>query len=640
MQLHYLWIHRFGFLNNAGINLSSRFIIERKDFDEFDEIKKPSLIIKFNPDYIENFFEKKNVTNVSAIIGKNGTGKSSILNYIKSNLPEGLEARVVDDLFVYSIVNNDVEEYYVIESNNYSVILKDETKLFNKYQYGNLPISDTLRFTGHLSDAEYIYYSYFIEYNSELLDWSGLHNISTTALLANERKRIIEENKDADVRHQLLSESSDLENLTLSEVARAIQFFNSPDASKLPFKKPEELFIIINLTDRLFFNKNNSVNIDVFELLSELDKRNNPVTIRDGIINNLLLGIFINYLVDERKYSMNNPYRHVVPVQEDDSIPVYIMRFFQSMDNITITLDGKEVGIPKLSALSKLVPEFLAFIDDLLNKEFLRPVQDNNPIIMKLLLDDKTEESFARLRDYYLRVKGISTFFDFRWRSLSNGEQSYLSFMSRFYHIKNHEHGKSRKKNLIILIDEGDAGYHPEWQRKFFNITLNYLSDLFAEYTVQLIFTANTPFLSSDLPKSNVLFIEQMEDKSVIFHNKNNNQAETFAANIHTLFSDSFYMDGILIGEFAKNRLDTIIKYLNNSSVTIPNESYKRTIDLIGEPILKKKLQDMWFEKFGLDEELQQLQRRIDEINQIKKKQELNKKSSNKSTRKKGGEND
>ena len=135
---------------------------------------------------------------------------------------------------------------------------------------------------------------------------------------------------------------------------------------------------------------------------------------------------------------------------------------------------------------------------------------------------------------------------------------------------------------------------------------------------MQLIFTANAPFLTSDLPKSNILFLEKQKDDSIFVHDKKNDRAETFGSNIHLLFSDSFYMEGALIGAFAKSKIDYIINYLNSNENNQPEVTIKRTIDLIGEPLIKRKLQAMWSEKFGLDEELELLQNRIEEIKQIK----------------------
>ena len=582
------------------------------------EEKTPDLIIGHNSEYIPDFFAKHNIENVTAIIGKNGAGKSSILKYIKSNMPSGLEANVQNDLFVYSIFKEQKEHFYVIEPINYPCNLIDATGLFHKETYGEVDGMETFRFTGEIGNADYIYYSYFLEYGVDPTNWQGLRNISTTGIMAGERRRILQDNQDEKIRAQLLLQSGDLENLELSEVAKAIQFFNSEESSKLPFRKPEELFIGINSKPALFFSTENKKDSDVHLLLERLTKmmsNDSSNGARKVILNNLAYAVLVNYLLDERKYSSNNPYNHSFANPENfESVKDFVLHYFTTMRDAEIMYQDKMLEITRLKRLSELVPQFFSFIEDLLDRKVLSTSEQDRRYL-RLPLNDKTESEFERLRNSYLEVKGISTFFDFKWRSLSTGEQSYLSMMARFYHVKYHEHN-DLNKNLIILIDEGDAGFHPEWQRKFFNITLNYLSELFKEHSIQLIFTANTPFLSSDLPKSHVLFIEKFEDQ-VIFHNKDNNRDETFGANIHTLFSDSFYMEGILIGEFAKNRLDDIIKYLANPESS-PNEGFKKTIDIIGEPVLRKKLQDMWFEKFGLEEELLMLEKRIKEIQDIK----------------------
>jgi hypothetical protein len=193
--------------------------------------------------------------------------------------------------------------------------------------------------------------------------------------------------------------------------------------------------------------------------------------------------------------------------------------------------------------------------------------------------------------------------------------------MSRFYHVKRHAIGhEDLKKNIVILIDEGDVGYHPEWQRSFFNKTIDYLSALFSDHNLQLVFTANAPFITSDLPKSNLVFIEKSDNGSITIHGKENNRSETFGSNVHTLFSDSFYMNGALIGDFAKKKIDAIIKFLNNGNNNSPDPNIKKTIQIIGEPILRRKLESMWIEKFGLDEEYEILKSRMEEILKNKKR--------------------
>ena len=82
-----------------------------------------------------------------------------------------------------------------------------------------------------------------------------------------------------------------------------------------------------------------------------------------------------------------------------------------------------------------------------------------------------------------------------------------------------------------------------------------------------------------------------------------NDQKETFAANIHTLLSDSFFVKGGLIGDFASNKLDKIIYQLINRIELSKSEreNMRRLIHQIGEPVLKTKLMQMYNDRFNLE---------------------------------------
>lgn len=611
MELHYIWVLKSGYLTKAGINLSARFIFEMTNL-ESDNNEQYQLTINENPDFIPDFFEKHNVSNVTAIIGKNGAGKSSILKYIKANLPEGLQAGIMNDVFCYSFTEkyDHIESFRIVIPDGMEFEIVDNTNLFSREGYGG---NTSIRFESKLSDMDFINYSYFLEFNEDLTDWGGLINISTSSLLLKERKRIFEEKYTDSARLELLSQTSDLENLNLDEVARAIHLFGMRNL-KLPFTRPQDLTIEININERIFFENNRS-HKDVEELLDKLTGANTWFRREEGFLNNLLFAILVNFLIDDRKYAMNNRIRYSVPYEDGETVKDYVLRFFSGMADYTFEYEKQKVNVSRFKELSNLVEEFYLFFENLIGKDSAKINGASTSFTLKL--NEKTDKIFSRFRDLYLKVKGIGSFFNFRWRSLSTGEQSYLSFMSRFYQVKHHGH-HSLKSNLVIMIDEGDACYHPDWQRKFFGESLKFLSNLFDDKNIQLIYTANTPFLSSDLPKSHILFIEKTQKNTSVFHSKRNDREETFAANIHTLFSDSFYLDGMLIGEFAKNKLDNIINYLRNENETNPNNAFKKTIDMVGEPVLRRKLQDMWFEKFGLDEELNALQKRMDEIRMLK----------------------
>ncbi|HET6989964.1 MAG TPA: AAA family ATPase [Bacteroidia bacterium] len=630
MVIHYIWCKNFNHLKEKGINFSSKYFITFKH-SIVDSFVKGVLTIKLNPNYIHNFFEKENVKDVTAIIGKNGSGKTTVLEYIKSHFPLGLEANVVSELAVYSLFNEDGEEIdlTVIHPSNWQIEFDDPMKLFEKKEkYSD---DDTFRFNSKLGDADYIYYTYNLTFNEELLNWEGLKNISTSALLVEERRRAIEERwRHGDI-EATDAFTNDLFYFSGNEIAKGLQLLISEYKKDIPFTPPNSLTISISTLDRTYFKKNqkaknsdlndknvktNDENKDVMECILELEKlKQNELVQSKRALDGIYISTLLNYLVTERKYSSFPPSHtfSYLKLDQNESVKDFVLRFFKEI---------KIIRYPTTTKLSEDVPKFFELVEKMIEEKQLIPrsIRNTNDFTYSLQITKESTEAFNLFLKLYLRVKGLTTFFDFRWRNLSTGEQSYLSFMSRFYHLKNHaiQH-EDLKKNLIIMIDEGDVGYHPEWQRIFFKKTLDFLSSLFAGHNLQLIFTANAPFITSDLPKANVVFIEKKENGSVIIHDKENNKLETFGSNIHTLYSDAFYMNGALIGEFAKNKIDTIIQFLRNDEQKQPNEEYKKTIELIGEPILRRKLQSMWSEKYGPDEEMQMLLKRIEEIKKTKR---------------------
>jgi AAA15 family ATPase/GTPase len=70
MELVYLWVEKYKNIKNQGFRFSPRFECEFKD---------GVLTIDEKEDYVSIF--PKNI-NVTAIVGENGSGKSSILKFI------------------------------------------------------------------------------------------------------------------------------------------------------------------------------------------------------------------------------------------------------------------------------------------------------------------------------------------------------------------------------------------------------------------------------------------------------------------------------------------------------------------------------------------------------------------------------
>ena len=86
MELVYVWIKEYGkVLKDIEVNFGSEFIFK------YDKNKK-TLCINKNQYYIKNFFNTKgnnNISNITGIIGKNGSGKSNLINCIRGYMTDG-----------------------------------------------------------------------------------------------------------------------------------------------------------------------------------------------------------------------------------------------------------------------------------------------------------------------------------------------------------------------------------------------------------------------------------------------------------------------------------------------------------------------------------------------------------------------
>lgn len=82
MELLYVWIENYKNIKNQDFNFSPKHWFDFKPKEEDGKVIGGTLHHKErNTNYPDNFFGK-NISNVTAIVGKNGSGKSSLLDYI------------------------------------------------------------------------------------------------------------------------------------------------------------------------------------------------------------------------------------------------------------------------------------------------------------------------------------------------------------------------------------------------------------------------------------------------------------------------------------------------------------------------------------------------------------------------------
>lgn len=186
---------------------------------------------------------------------------------------------------------------------------------------------------------------------------------------------------------------------------------------------------------------------------------------------------------------------------------------------------------------------------------------------------------------------------------LSSGERQILhNISSVIYHLKNLNSVSSSElvqyRNINLFFEEIELYFHPDFQRNFINSFIKNVekAKLDKIKNINICFTTHSPFILSDIPISNILKLKKGEPEI--------EERETFGANIHDMLRHGFFMKNGTMGEFAKQKINEILDFLEQANKQIENYEKKKKelnliIDLIGEPVIKNHLRQYWHEVFG-----------------------------------------
>uniref|UniRef100_UPI0022436FFA AAA family ATPase n=2 Tax=Serratia grimesii TaxID=82995 RepID=UPI0022436FFA len=173
---------------------------------------------------------------------------------------------------------------------------------------------------------------------------------------------------------------------------------------------------------------------------------------------------------------------------------------------------------------------------------------------------------------------------------------------------------------FIILLDEYDKHLHPEWARTFLNHTLNFLSNAYSKYKFQLIITTHSPYIISDMRRQNVIKLTHHIDEDKYVSTKSQ---KSFASNIYDIINDSFYLSQP-IGEFAISKINWILKKLNNPFENINDEDIEiieNTINSIDDKFIKNTLlRKMESKNIKNKSEIEKINNEIERLSKLKLK--------------------
>lgn len=173
---------------------------------------------------------------------------------------------------------------------------------------------------------------------------------------------------------------------------------------------------------------------------------------------------------------------------------------------------------------------------------------------------------------------------------VSSGVAALLDQFTRIRGAINKISRNSAIRNLLILIDEGDAFLHLEWQQKYVNyldLTIsNVLRNRFD--CIQIILTTHSPVLMSDFPKD---CVHRLASPTVNSNGKiNDDELISFGAPLDTIVRSTGNAGtlGTFSARIIRNLLDDISK---------GEKVHKYRIEMIDDPVIKNHIQRIYEEK-------------------------------------------
>lgn len=183
---------------------------------------------------------------------------------------------------------------------------------------------------------------------------------------------------------------------------------------------------------------------------------------------------------------------------------------------------------------------------------------------------------------------------------MSAGERQYLyTFSTYIYHILNllsiQDSHRVRYRRINLVLDEVEICFHPEYQRRFVNELLGYIKRLNMNRSASfnILIATHSPFILSDIPQCNILYLENGRVADTC------NYKNPFAANICDILYQSFFLKEGFVGEYARKKIRDMITRLRPRGYFTEKreEQYHQLMEIIGDPFLKMQLRQLYDER-------------------------------------------
>lgn len=588
MKLIYLWVENCQRIKEQGFLLNTGYDVKYdKEKNELSVSKKDSIDSMLYGDKIS----------ITAIVGDNGAGKSTLLDVIRIVLFDNNRREKEITGFLVWEDTGKLGLFPFMKDNKWSEIK------------GTVKINTVLP-----NDFSLIYYSDFLDekyYHEEFDDGED-------KTIYNEELEIYPPNRyynqlNISTSYLLRNSGSNVLDYFHSDTKRQINYYGSlqEKAKKLPFPAPASLsvkieFLDIDIFDRVLdaslqayeyrgMSHHGEINTDAYVI--GLLKKMERIHYKKSILNSdpldatriLQWDIFTTYIYDllatrkqwneESKDEYSNIDEIIkkvlfVEVNElEEIIWKELERIFSEKSTNEENFENYLNFYHKVNEMLKSPKNGNFRVDFYVSDNMIQNLREDNPFLYDLQNILKDIDFIGNFPEEYMNKSGwngnwdIETFMDLynsymeisheidflkcSW-GMSSGENSMFNLFARL-----HEAMQKREKEKVILIfDELDSSFHPQWQQRIIDLLTSFLRVSYPQKEFQVILTTHSPVLLSDIPRGNVIFMRK-ENTGEAEH------SQTFAANIASLYYDSFFMEKGSIGEVARRSIVNLMESIS-----------------------------------------------------------------------------
>lgn len=201
-------------------------------------------------------------------------------------------------------------------------------------------------------------------------------------------------------------------------------------------------------------------------------------------------------------------------------------------------------------------------------------------------------QGITQLISLYVRTVRNADFLEVAFDPvMSAGEMASLSLWARLYsYLEEREEHKAGR--LVLFVDEAETTLHPQWQKNLIRNLIWFFDKMAPKLHIHIILASHSPVLLSDVPGGNVCCLSRSNGDIPIHGEMGSGIGRTFASNIYDLFRSQFFVKDGPVGSFAQMKIDGVFDRIH-SEESIDEDILRddmKIVSLIGDEPVRRYL--------------------------------------------------